>query len=606
MAKNEGTRERQGKTKTNKTNGNTRASVNASSDTNVRTNVNTNVRVNAKESGQKANKPKLKIISLGGVNEIGKNITVYEYGSDILLIDCGLAFPDDEMLGIDIVIPDFSYLVKNRARIRGLIVTHGHEDHIGGIPYLLKELNVPIYGTKMTLGLLRKKLEEHHLDKTTKLHIIQAKDKFKLGVFEVEGIRVNHSIADSLAYAIKTPVGTIVHTGDFKVDFTPIMGDPIDLARFGELGRAGVLALLMDSTNVERPGYTMSEHSVGDAFDSIFKDCNKRIIVATFASNVDRVQQILDASAKYGRKVAVSGRSMLNMIDVATELKYISIPKGLIIDIDQIVKYPPEKLTLITTGSQGEPMSALSRMAYSDHRKVEIGSGDLVVISANPIPGNEKSVNRMVNELCHKGADVVNDSLLSVHVSGHACQEELKMIMNLTKPKFFIPVHGEYRHLHLHKKLAHSMGIEEKNILLPEIGKVIEMDQKSCRTNGSVPSGRVLVDGLSVGDVGNIVLRDRMHLAQDGLIVVVVTIDGESGLVIAGPDIVSRGFVYVRESEDMMERMRVTAKKILTDCEQQRIKEWSVLKNKVKSAIGDLIYEETKRKPMILPVVMEI
>lgn len=562
---------------------------------------------NEKSAQEGGEKTKLKIISLGGVNEIGKNLTVYEYGADIMLVDCGMGFPDDEMLGIDIVIPDFTYLVKNKDKIRGLMITHGHEDHVGAIPYLLREMNIPIYGTNMTLGLLRKKLEEHHLDKSTKFNIIKPKDRVKLGTaFEVEAIRINHSIADAVSYAIKTPVGTVVHTGDFKVDFTPIMGDPIDLARFGELGKAGVLALLMDSTNVERPGYTMSERSVGEAFDNIFKDCDKRIIVATFSSNVDRVQQIVNAAAKYGRKVAVSGRSMLNMIEVAIELKYITIPKGLFIDIDMIDKYPPSQIVLITTGSQGEPMSALHRMAYSDHRKVEIGRGDLVIISANPIPGNEKLVNSMVNELCKKGADVVNDSLHSVHVSGHACQEELKMIMSLTKPKFVIPVHGEYRHLYLHSKMAQSMGIDAKNIIITDIGRVIEVDSKSCRLNGTVSSGRVLVDGLGVGDVGNIVLRDRMHLAQDGLIVVVVTIDGQSGLVIAGPDIVSRGFVYVREAEDLMEKTRVTAKKVLSDCEEQHIKEWSILKNKIKAAISEVIYQETKRKPMILPVIMEI
>lgn len=549
---------------------------------------------------------KLKIVSLGGLNEIGKNLTILEYGEDIIMVDCGMAFPDEDLPGVDLVIPDTSYLSKNRNRVRGLIITHGHEDHIGAIPYVLRDFNVPIYGTRMTLGLLKKKLEEHRLDKKAQLNTIKPRDKFKLGCFGIEAIRVNHSIADAVAYAIRTPVGTIVMTGDFKIDFTPIQGEPIDLARFGELGKQGVLALLMDSTNAERPGYTMSERTVGQTFDSIFASTNKRILVATFASNVDRVQQIVNSAVKYGRKVAVSGRSMVNMVEVATELHYISVPKGTIIDLDQIDKYPPEKLVIITTGSQGEPMSALYRMAYSDHRKVEIGPGDLVIISASPIPGNEKGINNVINELYRHGVEVIHDSLRDVHVSGHACAEELKEIIALTKPKFFIPVHGEYRHLFHNKKLAESVGIPSKNIILSEIGKVIELDNRTCKINGSVPAGRILVDGLGVGDVGNIVLRDRKHLAQDGLIVVVVTLDGNSGFVMSGPDIVSRGFVYVREAEDLMEHVREAAKRVLENCEKNNVTDWSTIKSKVKQAVSDLIFEKTKRKPMILPVIMEI
>lgn len=549
---------------------------------------------------------KLKIVSLGGLNEIGKNLTILEYGEDIIMVDCGMAFPDEDLPGVDLVIPDTSYLSKNRNRVRGLIITHGHEDHIGAIPYVLRDFNVPIYGTRMTLGLLKKKLEEHRLDKKAQLNTIKPRDKFKLGCFGIEAIRVNHSIADAVAYAIRTPVGTVVMTGDFKIDFTPIQGEPIDLARFGELGKQGVLALLMDSTNAERPGYTMSERTVGQTFDSIFASTSKRILVATFASNVDRVQQIVNSAVKYGRKVAVSGRSMVNMVEVATELHYISVPKGTIIDLDQIDKYPPEKLVIITTGSQGEPMSALYRMAYSDHRKVEIGPGDLVIISASPIPGNEKGINNVINELYRHGVEVIHDSLRDVHVSGHACAEELKEIIALTKPKFFIPVHGEYRHLFHNKKLAESVGVPSKNIVLSEIGKVIELDNRTCKINGSVPAGRILVDGLGVGDVGNIVLRDRKHLAQDGLIVVVVTLDGNSGFVMSGPDIVSRGFVYVREAEDLMEHVREAAKRVLENCEKNNVTDWSTIKSKVKQAVSDLIFEKTKRKPMILPVIMEI
>lgn len=551
-------------------------------------------------------KEKLKIISLGGLNEIGKNITIYEYANEILIVDCGLAFPDDEMLGIDIVIPDMTYLIKNKEKVKGLIVTHGHEDHIGGIPYLLKEINVPIYSTKMTIGLIKKRLEEHNLADMTKTYIIAPHDRFKIGVFDIEAIRVNHSIADAMAFAIRTPVGMVIQTGDFKIDPTPIQGEPIDLARFGELGKEGVLALLMDSTNVERPGYAMSERKVGESFDNIFKKCSQRIIVATFASNVDRVQQIIDAAVKFGRKVAISGRSMLNMLEVAIELGYITAPPGVLIDIDLIGRYTPDKIVIITTGSQGEPMSALYRMAFSEHRKVDLGPGDLVIISATPIPGNERLVYRVVNELYRKGAEVLHESLHDIHVSGHACQEELKIILGLTKPKFFIPVHGEYRHLFHHAKLAKTMGVEPGNIMLSDIGKVIELDANSCKFNGTVPSGKIMVDGLSVGDVGNIVMRDRIHLAQDGLIAIVMTLDSTEKGCVAGPDVVSRGFVYVRESEDLMEEIKSVAADALDQCLGEKMSDWTTMKNKIKAAVSDLVYEKTKRKPMILPVIMEV
>jgi len=550
---------------------------------------------------------KLRIISLGGLNEIGKNMTLFEYGDDIIVDDCGVAFPDDDLPGVDLVIPDFSYLLKNRDRVRGLIVTHGHEDHIGAIPYLLKELDIPVYGTAMTLGLLKKKLEEHGLDKKARLVTIKPHDVLRLGAFTVEAIRVNHSIADSLAFAITTPVGTVVHTGDFKVDTTPIQGEPIDLARFGELGREGVLALLMDSTNVERPGFAMSESKVGASFENIFHTHDRqRMIIATFASNVDRVQQIINAAAKYGRKVAISGRSMVNMLDVAMELGYISVPKGLIIDLDVIDRYPPENIVIVTTGSQGEPMSALYRMAYSDHRKVEVGAGDLVVLSSSAIPGNEKTISKMINELYKKGCEVIYESLSDVHVSGHACQEELKLILALTKPRFFIPVHGEYRHLARAAGLARSMGMDSKDIIINDIGRVVELTPDTCRLNGTVPSGRVLIDGIGIGDVGNIVLRDRMHLSQDGLIIVVVSMDAQNAQIVAGPDVVSRGFVYMRESEDLMERIRDVSRETVISCVDSQVTDWATIKTRIKGAVGNLLYGTTKRKPMILPIIMEV
>lgn len=553
-----------------------------------------------------AKKAKLKIIPLGGLDEIGKNMTAIEYGNDMMLIDCGMAFPDEELLGIDIVIPDFSYVIKNKDRLKGVVLTHGHEDHIGALPYLLKELNVPVYGTNFTLGLVQNKLKEHNLLSGSKLNIVFPGDSVKLGVFSVEFIRSNHSIADAVALAIHTPLGVIVHTGDFKIDSTPIDGDMIDLTKLGELGKKGVLALMSDSTNAERSGFTKSERNVGLMFESVFKSTKRRIIVATFASNVHRVQQIINAAHNNGRKVAVSGRSMLNLIEVASTLGYLKLYNDILIDIDNIKKYQPNQLVIITTGSQGEPMSALYRMAYNEHRKVEITAGDLVIVSANPIPGNEKFVSNVVNELTKKGAEVIHERDDQVHVSGHASQEELKIILALTKPRYFIPVHGEYKHLTKHAELAEVMGIEKKDIFILENGRVLEFTQNSAKATETVQSGRVFVDGLGVGDVGNIVLRDRKHLAEDGLIVVVVTMSAESGLVVAGPDVISRGFVYVRESEVLMDEIRNLAKECLETCEKNHVRDWNTIKTNIKSKISERLYQETKRKPMILPVIMEV
>ncbi|HHV28696.1 ribonuclease J [Acetivibrio mesophilus] len=551
-------------------------------------------------------KKKLKIIPLGGLGEIGKNITVFEYGDDIFVVDCGIAFPEDDMLGIDLVIPDISYLTKNREKVRGIVLTHGHEDHIGALPYVLKDLNVPVYGTKLTLGLLEQKLGEHGLLSSVDLNVVQHSDVIELGCFKVEFIRSTHSIADSTALAIFTPVGTVFHTGDFKIDYTPIEGDPIDLARLAELGKKGVLLLMCDSTNVERQGYTMSEKTVGETFDEIFMNAKNRILVATFASNVHRIQQIVNAAVKFGRKIAICGRSMVNVVNVAMELGYMNVPEGVMIDIDHVNKYPSDKLVIITTGSQGEPMSALTRMASGDHKKVEIIPGDLVIISANPIPGNEKLVSRVVNDLFKKGAEVIYESLADIHVSGHASQEELKLIHRLIKPKFFFPVHGEYRHLKRHANLAVELGMSPENIFIMDIGKVLELTNDSAKVNGSVNSGRVLVDGLGVGDVGNIVLRDRKHLSQDGLIVIVITIEGDTGNVVAGPDVISRGFVYVRESEDLMEQIREVCKAALQKCEDKKKNDWSTKKSIIRDALRDYLYERTKRRPMILPIIMEV
>ena len=553
-----------------------------------------------------AKNQKLKIIPLGGLNEIGKNMTVFEFGNDIFVLDCGMAFPDESMPGIDTVIPDISYLVKNRQKVRGIVITHGHEDHIGAIPYFLKDLNVPIYGTRLTLGLVEVKLKEFGLLSKTKLNRVKAGDTVKLGSFKVEFIHTNHSIAGAVALAIHTPVGAVVHTGDFKVDSTPIEGEMIDLARFGELGKRGVLALMSDSTNVERSGFTMSERTVGDTLDEYFRNCRSRIIVATFASNIHRVQQIINCASRYGRKVAISGRSMENVVEVASTLGYMKIPEKILISIDDIKKYKPHQLVIITTGSQGEAMSALARMAFSDHKKVEITKGDLVIVSASPIPGNEKAISTVINELFKKGADVVYKSLENIHVSGHACQEELKLILSLVKPKFFIPVHGEFRHLKQHAAIAEKMGMKAKNIIIGDNGKVIELSNNTAKLNNTVPSGAVLIDGLGVGDVGNIVLRDRKHLAEDGIIVVVVTMSKLDGSILSGPDVISRGCVYGRESGDRMDEAKIVAKRALDKCADNKKSDWASLKSSLKTSLGDFLYSKTKRKPMVLPIIMEV
>jgi len=553
-----------------------------------------------------AHKAKLKIIPLGGLNEIGKNMTVFEFGNDIIVVDCGLAFPDDEMLGIDLVIPDITYLLKNREKVRAIVLTHGHEDHIGALPYILKQLNVPVYGTRLTIGLVEYKLKEQGILKDSKLITVKPREIVEIGQFKVEFLRTSHSIADSAALAIHTPVGTVFHSGDFKIDFTPIGGEIADLHRFAQLGGKGVLVMLCDSTNIERPGYTMSERTVGETFDNLFRKAEQRIIVTTFASNIHRVQQIIDSAHKYGRKVAISGRSMLNVVNVAMELGYLIVPDGLLIDIDEANKLPHDKVAIITTGSQGEPMSALTRMASSEHKKVEIVPGDTVIISASAIPGNEKLISRVINQLFKKGANVIYEALADIHVSGHACQEEIKLLHTLIKPKFFIPVHGEYRHLVQHAKLAETLGMPPQNIFIVDNGTVLEFTKNSGRIAGTVTAGKVLVDGLGVGDVGNIVLRDRKHLAQDGLLVVVVTISKETGGIIAGPDIISRGFVYVRESEDLMEESKNVVRDVLSKCKKEGISEWATIKSMIKDDLSSFLYEKTKRNPMILPIIMEI
>lgn len=551
---------------------------------------------------------KLRIIPLGGLNEIGKNLTVFECGKDIIAIDCGLLFPDDDMPGVDYVIPDMQYLIKNQDCFKAVFITHGHEDHIGGIPYLLRQVNVPVYGTRLTLGLIYNKLKEFHLEKKAELIEVAPGDTIDCGTFKVEYIHVNHSIADAAAIALHTPCGTILHTGDFKIDTTPISDRMIDLARIGELGKEGLLALLMDSTNAERPGFAMSERKVGETLSEIFmKAAKKRIIVATFSSNVDRVQQILNIAKKYKRKVAVVGRSMVTTLEVADQLGYMNIPENTLVDIANVNQYPPEKMVIITTGSQGEPMSALYRMAYSDHKTVEITSNDLVVISATAIPGNEKLVNRVINELFRSGAEVVSSSIAEVHVSGHACQEELKLIFGLARPKFFIPVHGEYRHLKKHALIAKSMGIPENNIMVTDIGNIIELTSKSIKTVGTVPAGKVLVDGLGVGDVGNIVLRDRRHLSQDGLIVVVAVVDDETKELLAEPEILTRGFVYVKENQNLTDKIKERTAQSIENSAKEGSGEWVYnAKSKVRDDLSKFIYDQTKRKPMILPVIKNI
>lgn len=556
----------------------------------------------------KKEKGKLRIISLGGLNEIGKNLTVLEYADDIIIIDCGLGFPDEDMPGIDLVIPDVSYLEANRDKIRGMVLTHGHEDHIGAIPYILRQINPPIYGTRLTLGIIKNKLEEHILPEEPKLNCVRAGQTVRLGEFAVEFIHVNHSIADACCLAITTPLGVIVHSGDFKLDVTPIDGDMMNITRLGEIGKKGVLLLMCESTNAERHGFTPSEKKVGRSLEYIFtSNTDKRIVIATFSSNVHRVQQIINVSAKHKRKVAITGRSMLNIVGAAVELGYMTVPDGVLVDINEIKRYKPEELTLVTTGSQGEPMSALYRMAFGEHSQVTLGRNDLVVLSSSAIPGNEKLVGRIINELSKNGVSVLHDAVVEVHVSGHACQEELKLMQALTRPKYFMPVHGEYRHLAAHRELALDMGMDSKNIFISDIGKVLEIDAKGARFAGTVPSGKILVDGYGVGDVGNIVLRDRRHLAQDGLIVVVASVDTDNGLLLSGPDVVSRGFVYVRESEELMEEVRAIATDAINRCLKDGCPiDRMYLKNCVKDDLSKYLYAKTKRKPMVLPIIMNV
>lgn len=560
----------------------------------------------AKREDFRFKKPNLKIIPLGGIEEIGKNITVFEYGDDIIVVDCGIEFPTDDMLGIDMVIPDVTYLIKNKEKIKGMVITHGHEDHIGSIPYILNQVNMPIYATKLSLELIKNKLEEHHLLRSTQLHEVRAGQTIKLGKLAVEFISSCHSIPDAVMLGIHTPVGTVLHTGDFKIDYTPIDGKKMDLGRIAELGNQGILALMSDSTNAERKGFTMSESSVGEVIDKLFINCRKRIVVATFASNVHRVQQIVDCAVKYGRKIAICGRSMQNMIEAAINIGYIKVEKNVFIDIDMIKNYTDEQLVIITTGSQGETMSALTRMASGNHKKVTITPNDLVIISANPIPGNEKSVSKVIDDLMKIGAEVVYSSLADVHVSGHACQEEQKLILSLARPKYFIPVHGEYRQLMAHAETAKKLGIPAQNIFITTNGRTLELNENEAKFTTVVPSGKVLVDGLGVGDVGNIVLRDRQHLSQDGLIVIVLTMDSSTGDIVSGPDVISRGFVYVRESENLMEDVKNVIKEEVFKFEEKHITDWSTIKSTLKESLRDYIFERTKRDPMILPIIMEI
>ena len=554
----------------------------------------------------KNEKAKVKIIPLGGVNEIGKNLTAIEYKNDIVVIDCGLKFPDEDMFGIDLVIPDITYLIKNKEKVSGIFLTHGHEDHIGALPYVLRQLNVPVYGTKLTLGIVETKLKEHGLLSSTELIRVKPRDVIRLNSVSVEFIKTNHSIADSVAIAVHTPLGVVLHTGDFKIDYTPIDGELMDFARFAELGKKGVLAMMADSTNVEKQGYTKSERIVGESLTRIFGKTKGRIIIATFASNIHRIQQIIDAATVYGRKVAVSGRSMENIINVAIELGYIEVAENTLVPIDAINKYNNDQIVIITTGSQGEPMSALSRMASAEHKKVNIVEGDTIIISATPIPGNEKLVSKIVNQLFKKGAEVIYGSAENIHVSGHACQEELKLMQTLIKPKNFIPVHGEYRHLKQHGELAIKLGLNPKNVVIPEVGNVIEVNRSGIRKSGTVISGQIFVDGLGVGDVGNIVLRDRQLLSQNGLIIIVVTLDRYSNQLVAGPDIVSRGFVYVRESETLMEDCRITCQEALDRCLSRGVTDWGKIKSVIKDDMGEFLWKRTKRSPMILPIITEV
>ena len=562
---------------------------------------------NNKSSNKKISKKPVKIIPLGGLGEIGKNITLYEYDGDMFLVDCGMSFPDEEMPGIDIVIPDFTYILENKDKIKGLVVTHGHEDHIGAIPYLLRNFNLPIYATRLTIGLIEGKLREHKLLESANLNVVKAGDVVKLGKFTVEFIHVNHSIPDAAAFAIKCAGGTIVHTGDFKIDTTPIDDRVIDFARFAELGKEGVLALLADSTNAERPGYTASERLVGGSFSNLFaKAEGKRIIVATFSSNIHRIQQIIDEAARCNRKVAVSGRSMLNVVSIASELGYLKVPKDVLTPIEAIKNYTPGQIVVVTTGSQGEPLSALHRMAFSDHRQVEIAPGDMIIISATPIPGNEKLVTKVINELMKRGANVVYERMYDVHVSGHACAEELNLIMSIVKPQYFIPLHGEQKHLMKHAELAQLMGIPKENTVVAQNGSVIELSQKAAKCNEVVTAGRVMVDGLGVGDVGSIVLRDRKLLSDGGIIIVGVTIDAVTREIVAGPDIVSRGFIYMKESEELIGEISDLVWDILERCQYQNIRDWSTIKNKIKDGVSKFLFTKTKRSPMVLPIIMEV
>lgn len=546
----------------------------------------------------------IKIIPLGGLEQIGMNITAFEYEDSIIVVDCGLSFPEDEMLGIDLVIPDVTYLKENISKVKGFVITHGHEDHIGSLPYILRDINVPIYATKLTIGIIENKLKEHNLLKNTKRKVIKYGQSINLGCFRIEFIRTNHSIADAASLAIFSPAGIIVHTGDFKVDYTPVFGSVIDLQRFGELGKKGVLALLCDSTNVERPGYTMSERTVGKTFDNIFADNSRnRIIVATFASNVDRVQQIINSADKYGRKVVIEGRSMVNIISTASELGYITLPNNILIDIEQMKNYPDEKIVLITTGSQGEAMAALPRMAASIHKKISIKPGDVVIFSSTPIPGNEKPVSKVINDLSMKGAKVI---FQDTHVSGHACQEEIKLIYALTKPKYAVPVHGEFRHLMKHSEVAQTMGVPKENVFVISSGDVLELSDERAGVVGKVPAQGVFVDGLGVGDVGNIVLRDRQHLSENGLLIVVVTLEKYTNQILSGPDIVSRGFVYVRESENLMDEAKVVVNDALEKCLSRNTTDWGKMKNEIKDSLSDYVWKKTKRNPMILPIIMEV
>ncbi len=567
----------------------------------------TKTQQNKKNKAPKKAEIGVKIAFLGGLNEVGKNMTLYECGDDMILVDCGLAFPEPDMLGVDLVIPDFTYVEENADKIKGIFITHGHEDHIGGLAYLLKRVNIPVYGTKLTIGLIENKLAEHKILDIAKLNVIKPKDKVKLGCFEVEAIHVNHSIPDALALAISSPAGLILQTGDFKIDTTPIDGDVIDLARIAKLGEKGVLCMLSDSTNAQRPGFTASERTVGESFERLFQKADgKRLIVATFASNIHRVQQIIDVAKSVGRKVALSGRSLENVVETASRLGYLNVPEGILVSIDMVSRYPDDKLVIITTGSQGEPMSALYRMAFSEHRRVEIGSGDYVIISATPIPGNEKTVGKVVDELLKRGAEVVYEKMYDVHVSGHACQEELKLIMSLAKPKFFIPVHGEQKHLRKHAQLAESMGIASGNIFIADNGRQVELTKRKMTVLDNVPAGKVFVDGYGVGDVGNAVIRERKRLAEDGLMIISAVIEKDTGLLISGPDIVSRGFVYVRDSEQLIAEAKLVAQIAIDECVYEGRIDWGTIRNRIRDDISHLLYERTKRSPMVLPIITAV